>query len=82
MDIFWMAAREAPPDDPRSFSRKVYELTSTNYRNVFEDTLEWSRGKGTNALPKTYCQIQLVTDYICGMTDTFACSLHKELTNG
>ncbi|WP_390699270.1 hypothetical protein [Gemmata massiliana] len=26
--------------------------------------------------------MQLVTDYICGMTDSFACDLHRQLTNG
>jgi len=33
-------------------------------------------------LPAEYCSMQLMTDYICGMTDTFACILHKRLTNG
>ncbi|WP_368667762.1 MULTISPECIES: hypothetical protein [Corallococcus] len=23
-----------------------------------------------------------MTDYVCGMTDTFACSLHAQLTHG
>ncbi|NNB89713.1 hypothetical protein HI292_29685 [Corallococcus exiguus] len=27
-------------------------------------------------------RFQLVTDYVCGMTDTFACSLHAQLTHG
>jgi len=29
-----------------------------------------------------YCQMQLVTDYICGMTDSFARDLHQKLKNG
>jgi dGTP triphosphohydrolase len=29
-----------------------------------------------------YCKLQLVTDQVAGMTDTYACHLHKELSNG
>jgi hypothetical protein len=28
-----------------------------------------------------YCKLQLVTDYVAGMTDTFACHMHKDLSN-
>jgi dGTPase len=33
-------------------------------------------------IPERYHRYQLVTDYVCGMTDTFAKRLHQELTNG
>jgi dGTPase len=58
------------------FARKAYQLMSSNYRTVFQAAI----AEGT--LPKEYCCMQLVTDYICGMTDTFACMLHRQLTNG
>ncbi|WP_084610098.1 dGTP triphosphohydrolase [Archangium violaceum] len=82
MDIFWEGASSFghPPPEPQKFARKfegkIYNLLSHNYRAVFENALESSK------LPTRYHQFQLVTDYVCGMTDTFACKLHAELTNG
>jgi dGTPase len=66
---------------------------SENYRNVFEKigsapkplpeyTDIYNKSRGNNKLPEKYCCMQLVSDYICGMTDTFAITLHRELTNG
>lgn len=78
MDIFWEAAREAPDSSSKKFPGKIYELMSSNYRNIFESTLQ----DKNNMLPKRYCQAQLVTDYVSGMTDTFARETHKRLTNG
>ena len=75
MDVFWDGAlgREGKPT---TFPAKAYKLLSGNYRTVFEKAL------AERKLPKEYCCMQLVTDYICGMTDTFATTLHRELTNG
>ncbi|MDY3552215.1 hypothetical protein R5W24_001295 [Gemmata sp. JC717] len=33
-------------------------------------------------LPLEYHRLQLVTGYVCGMTDSFAKRLYAELTNG
>jgi len=33
-------------------------------------------------LPEQYHRFQLMTDYVCGMTDSFAKRLHGELTGG
>ena len=77
MDIFWEGVSQyVAGKDAKSFPGKIYELISPNYRKVFETSL------GKNDLPPRYYQMRLVTDYICGMTDSFACNLHKELTNG
>ena len=82
MDLFWEGASAfgRPPPDPNKFARKfegkIYNLLSRNYRTVFEDAVK------TSSFPIRYHQFQLVTDYVCGMTDTFACKLHAELTNG
>ena len=56
-------------------------LLSKNYRKVFENAVEQDKEKNTG-IPVTYRRLQLVADYICGMTDTFAVTLHKELFNG
>lgn len=75
MDVFWEGASRGSTGG-MGFSRKIYDLTSRNYRVVYKKALE------EKELPIEYCQMQLMTDYICGMTDTFACTLHKRLTNG
>jgi len=77
MDIFWSGVEDWSTDRSQSgFDHSVYNLLSPNYRAVFEKGMEERR------LPENYLKLQLVTDYIAGMTDTFACRLHKQLTNG
>lgn len=78
MDIYWEGAMqyEGKPLDLRNFGGKAYYLMSRNYRVVFEKA--WKEGN----LPKAYCKMQLVADHVCGMTDTFAYTVHKEMTNG
>ncbi len=76
LDIYWEGAEQGFPDSEKLFPQKAYNLMSDNYRRVFEHTLD------EKDLPDRYCRMQLVTDYVCGMTDTFAVNLHKRLTNG
>jgi len=75
MDIFWEGALK-DSNEKKGFARKIFDLTSINYRVVYEKAIE------EKEFPAEYCCMQLMTDYICGMTDTFACSFHKRLTNG
>ncbi len=90
MDVFWEGVSMS--ENGGRFPGKIYSLISENYRTVFDysqkptkvlpeydDVLKMTRNK---QLPKNYSCIQLMTDYICGMTDTFASTLHKRLTNG
>ena len=61
--------------EPRGkFARRIYNLMSRNYRRVFERTWE-----NSEHLPRDYLRLQLVTDYVAGMTDTFACTLRRRL---
>lgn len=81
LDIYWEGAEQGFPapdlkDSEKLFPRKAYNLMSDNYRKVFEHALN------EKDLPERYRRMQLVTDYVCGMTDTFAVNLHKRLTNG
>ena len=73
MDIFWEGASSK---DKKGFAGKIFDLTSRNYLIVYKEAIK------EKDFPEKYCSMQLVTDYICGMTDTFACTLHKRLTNG
>ncbi|HWA28910.1 MAG TPA: dNTP triphosphohydrolase [Lacunisphaera sp.] len=79
MNVFWVGAHDRTFDgNAFLYPNKVWELMSPNYRRVFEHYTKQSRKKG---LTDYYQVCQLVSDYICGMTDTFACSLHRELFN-
>jgi dGTPase len=76
MDIFWKAIidREKAEDlmsGRPPLSSYVYSLISENYRRVAEAS--------TNKMPMRYRELQLITDMISGMSDTFAISLHEEL---
>jgi len=80
MDIFWEGAEVLPIDEPlktKKFPGKAGALLSSNYRRVFYHSV-----KEQTELPEIYHRFQLVTDYVCGMTDTFAKRLHAELMNG
>ncbi len=74
MNIFWEGALKGSKDK-NGFAGKILDLTSRNYQVVYKEAIK-------GEFPEKYCSMQLMTDYICGMTDTFACTLHKRLTNG
>ncbi len=78
MDLFWEGVKHADPErkEIRPLADKAFNLLSDNYRSVFRHAMEGKK------LPETYCRLQLLTDYICGMTDTFAAGLHRRLMNG
>jgi dGTPase len=77
MDILWYAiqTRTDPANigsersDP--FANYVYTRISENYRRVCESA--------SNLMPIRYRELQLLTDMISGMTDSFAMSLYAEL---
>jgi dGTPase len=80
MDVFWEGAVELPVEGspkPKKFPGKAGSLLSDNYRRVFQ---HWV--KQQPRLPQKYHQLLLVTDYVSGMTDSFATKLHRELRNG
>lgn len=81
MDVLWEGAAVLPRDEnPKTteFAGKAAALISPNYRQVFQHSV----GAEGRRLPEAYHRFQLVTDYICGMTDSFAKRLHAELFNG
>lgn len=54
---------------------KLMELVSENYKKAYE---VYSKGKDENE--KLYLRLMLVTDFICGMTDSYAKRLYQELS--
>ena len=80
LDIFWEGASEMPTTgdlNTTEFSGKAAALFSANYQQVFRQFVN-----AQTELPEDYHRLQLVTDYICGMTDSFAKRLHAMLFNG
>ena len=74
MDLFYTVDSKAKT---RKFTGKAFHLLSQNYRTVFANPMGIE-----NTLPCEYRRLLLITDYLCGMTDTFATNLHRELFNG
>jgi len=80
LSVFWKAAKDYPTKGSmgtKNFSGKISGLLSPNYVQVFQHSLA-----NNNNLPENYFRLQLITDYVCGMTDTFAKRLHAEIQNG
>jgi dGTPase len=87
MTLFWEAAKNKTRiaiegsltgrEPTNEYQDKLYLLFSDNYRNVFERSILRSK----DVAEQFYARLQLVTDQIAGMTDTYACRLHKQLTN-
>ena len=81
MDVFWEGAekigvdKKSPPK-PKKFDGKIGRLFSDNYLRAFYFSV------AEDEMPENYLRLQLVTDQVCGMTDTFAKTLHAELFNG
>lgn len=76
LNLFWEGAKCYNGNAIRTntFEGKIIALMSDNYKLVFRNYL--------NLDIITYSQLQLVTDQVCGMTDTFSRDLHRKLTNG
>ncbi len=80
LDLFWEGAstflihRE---ESTKTYAGKLYLLIAGSDRALFR-----KRIKMANPDETMYCALQLVTDFVSGMTDGYACRLHKDLMNG
>lgn len=80
LSLFWDGVKEYPITGApitREFSGKIASLLSDNYCHCFQQARAEESG-----VPEIYHRLQLLFDYICGMTDTFATTLHSELMHG
>lgn len=57
-----------------SIDSRVVSFISDNYKKAYE-----SQSEGKTEAEKLYLRLLLVTDYVCGMTDSFAKRLYQEL---
>jgi len=80
LDLYWEGAETLATDgkvQTKNFSGRAGALLSQNYREVFcHFVLADAEGNDR------YHRYLLITDQVCGMTDTFAKRLHSELKNG
>lgn len=61
-------------EEMTAVQEKMVSLISDNYKNVYRI---YSQGK--DQVEKLYLRLLLVTDYICGMTDSYAKDLYQDL---
>ena len=74
MDKFVHAALYYDTDvELGEIEKRVMSLISENYRSAYHAQAD---GKSENE--KLYLRLLLVTDYICGMTDSYAKRLYQE----
>ena len=62
---------------PDEIGGKIISLISDNYKGIYQI---YSEGK--SELEKLYLRLLLVTDDICGMTDSYAKRLYQEMNGG
>lgn len=75
MDTFVSAAIKYDTDVPmNSIDERVMSFVSTNYKNAYH-----YHAKGKSEQERLYLRLLLVTDYVCGMTDSYAQRLYQEL---
>jgi dGTPase len=79
MTVYWEAAMAISDGRTTKFSKKIESLISRNYIAVAQAAMERAEFEG--GLPRRYHALQLVTDFVCGMTDTYARDRHRELFN-
>ena len=70
------AVRVGDPEQKMdSIDRRMLAFVSDNYKKAYV-----RQSEGKDMVEKLYLRILLVTDYICGMTDSYAKRLYQELT--
>lgn len=69
-------------NDCKTFTQKLYQLISENYRLVYENSIENLKMDSSNenmADKVIYYKLLLITDFVCGMTDSYAYEFYQNL---
>ncbi|HHX36841.1 MAG TPA: dNTP triphosphohydrolase, partial [Clostridiaceae bacterium] len=75
LDMFIPACIEWDTDHPQSsLEPRLMAIISDNYRSNY-----YRRSEGKDEIEKLYLRLLLVTDYICGMTDSFAKQMYRNM---
>jgi len=72
LDEFTKAMSSPKRERKGSKEEKLYNLISSNYRFLME--------KYPDSDNKLYNELRLITDFICGMTDSYALDLYRSIT--
>lgn len=76
LDMFVNAVVSPKWKDFKTEEGKLYLLISDNYRDIMDKhPVEKNDGE-----PSLYDRLLLVTDFVCGMTDSYALELYRRLT--
>lgn len=62
------------PEKLESLDVRMVSFISSNYKSAYH-----LQAKGKSDIERLYLRLLLVTDYICGMTDSYAKQLYQEL---
>ena len=73
LDTFIPAALDKDVKPFKGYYGKLYSIISKNYRFVCENSI------AKNHCSEEYNRLLLVTDFICGMTDSYAAYLYQQL---
>ncbi len=65
-----------PKQEPGAIDRRLVSFISSNYKNAYH-----YHARGKDEAQRLYLRLLLATDYICGMTDSYARRLYQELTS-
>lgn len=80
MDTLWEGVERYKGTPPSSgFAKNAWGLLSSSFRAIFQHS--FNEAKGNPALQQ-YARLQLITDNVSGMTDTYAYDLDRELNGG
>lgn len=72
LDVFVKASQsESFKEKGNNLESRLYKIISSSHRKVYEDIEEYSNSE--------YKKLQLIVDFISGMTDRYAIRLYQEL---
>lgn len=83
LSALWPGVKNYEGESPKAKNAdgKAWELLSKNYRDVFEHDWKNPPVNVDKVAWRHYLKLMLITDYVAGMTDGYAASLHKSLMN-
>ena len=65
---------DVPGEKLGTIENRMVSFISSNYKNAYH-----YHAQGKSEEEKLYLRLLLVTDYICGMTDSYAKRLYQEI---
>lgn len=75
LELFTTAVLSEGKCDTRTHEGKLYQLISKSYRDIMDNSIK----ADDNDFSAEYFNLLLATDFICGMTDSYALELYRRL---